>query len=182
MRPLHVGVMGAGAIGGFVGGCLLASHTAEVTFVGRDSLRRAVADAGLTVRGFGRDDHVAPDRVHVETDVESLATCDVVLVCVKSGATQETARAIAPVLREDAIVVSLQNGVRNPDVLRENLHGQPSFRASWGSTSSSKMVRRSSQADWASDLRGGRHPHRSSLGRCVEGCGPRGGSREPNRA
>lgn len=113
--------MGAGAIGGFVGGCLLASHAADVTLVGRESLADEVAEHGLTVVGFGREDHVPPDRARVETDASALANCDVILVCVKSGATESTAEAMAPVLREDAVVVSLQNGVRNAETLREQL-------------------------------------------------------------
>lgn len=115
--------MGAGAIGGFVGGCLLASHTADVTFVGRESLQRSVRERGLTLRGFGRDERIPPERVRVGTEAASLATCDVVFVCVKSGATAQSARDFFPILRDGAILVSLQNGVRNPEILRRHAPG-----------------------------------------------------------
>ncbi len=115
--------MGAGAIGCFVGGAVLAKGTSDVTFVGRESVQRSIGEHGLRLTGFGREDHIAPDRVRFETDPQALATCDVVLVAVKSGSTLETAKALAPVLRDGAVVVSLQNGVRNADVLHKHLSG-----------------------------------------------------------
>ncbi|WP_268802300.1 ketopantoate reductase family protein [Ensifer adhaerens] len=43
---MRIGVLGAGAIGGFVGGCLLATE-AEVTFVGRAARGAAWLKDGL---------------------------------------------------------------------------------------------------------------------------------------
>ncbi|MBL7373570.1 2-dehydropantoate 2-reductase, partial [Escherichia coli] len=45
----------------------------------------------------------------------------IILVAVKSGATQEMAGLIARYAPADSIVVSLQNGVGNADVLQKNL-------------------------------------------------------------
>ena len=118
---LRVGVMGAGAIGCFVGGRLAAGNEAEVTFVGRSSLGDKIREHGLTLRAFDGEYHVAPSRVRFATEVAALAECDVVLVSVKSGATASTATALAGVLPPSTIVVSLQNGVRNADVLRAQL-------------------------------------------------------------
>jgi 2-dehydropantoate 2-reductase len=118
---VEIGVMGAGAIGCYVGGRLVASG-ADVTFVGRERLGRELRDRGMLLTALdGESARVAPERIRFETDPAALARCDVVLVCVKSGATIETARALAPILAEGAIVVSFQNGVRNPDDLRANL-------------------------------------------------------------
>ncbi len=113
--------MGAGSIGCFVGGCLEAERAAAVTFVGRPSLAGPIAAHGLTLRGFGREQHLAPAEVHFETEVGALEASQVVFCCVKSGATAAAAKALAEVLRPEAVVVSLQNGVRNADVLRAHL-------------------------------------------------------------
>lgn len=120
-RRLHVGVMGAGSIGCYVGGRVAAAGEADVTLVGRPSLREEARSRGLTLREFDREEHVEPSKFRFEAEPEALAECDVVLVCVKSGATAEVGAVLATVLRPDCVVVSLQNGVRNPEVLRNEL-------------------------------------------------------------
>jgi 2-dehydropantoate 2-reductase len=117
MTGLHVGVFGAGAIGAYVGGRLAAAGVA-VTLVGRPALAVAVAREGLEVadhRGFRA---VVPARaITVATDAAALAACDVVLVTVKTTDTAAAGAAIAAAARPDALVVSLQNGVRNAQEL-----------------------------------------------------------------
>lgn len=118
---LHVGVFGAGAIGCYFGGRLVASDEVDVTFVGREALARSVDEHGMTIREFDREEHLDASRITFATSPSALAECDVVLCCVKSGATAEAGDALAEILRPDAVVVSLQNGVRNPKILRERL-------------------------------------------------------------
>ncbi len=113
--------MGAGAIGCYVGGALAAIGQ-EIVLVGRAKLGAELQAHGLTVIEM---DHarrtVGPERFAFATDASALADCDVVLCAVKSGQTEEAGAALAKVLRDDAVVVSLQNGVRNAEVLRRAL-------------------------------------------------------------
>lgn len=114
----RIGVMGAGAIGCYVGGRLAASG-ADVVLVGRQSIKDEVAQHGLHFTDYrGLDVRLAPDRVRVATSPEALADRDVVIVTVKGGDTTATGSLLANVLRADAVVVSLQNGVSNPTMLR----------------------------------------------------------------
>lgn len=123
--PLRIGVVGAGSIGCYVGGRLLAAG-AEVVLVGRPRLAEELARHGLTVQDFGGAAvTIEPARVTVATELAAVAGCDVVLCCVKSAQTAEVAAALATVLRADAVVASLQNGVRNPEVLRAHLGARP---------------------------------------------------------
>ena len=118
---MKIGVMGAGAIGCYVGGRLLASG-ADVLLVGRASIADEIARCGLRLTDYrGTDVVVGPDRVRVATAPAELAACDVVLVTVKGGDTAATAAALAPVLSPACVVVSLQNGVHNADILRAAL-------------------------------------------------------------
>src|SRR5262249_62100644 len=48
----------------------------------------------------------------------------IVLAPAKSAATAEAGRALAGAICDDAVVISLQNGVRNADVLRDALPGK----------------------------------------------------------
>ncbi len=119
---LRIGVFGAGSIGCYVGGRILAADAADVVLVGRPRLRDQLAKRGLVVQDFaGPTAEVPTARLQVATASGALAECHVVLVCVKSQHTEDAARELAGVLRPDAVVVSLQNGVRNPDVLRAHL-------------------------------------------------------------
>jgi 2-dehydropantoate 2-reductase len=117
--------MGAGAIGGYVGGRLAANGVTEVTLIGRRTMADAIARHGLTLREFDRDDHVDSAMVRVEEDASALSSCDVVFCCVKGGATAEAAKTLANVLEPSTAVVSLQNGLRNPDTLQAALPRNP---------------------------------------------------------
>ncbi len=121
---LTIGVMGAGSIGCYVGGRLLARGR-DVLFIGRERVKAELTahDLRLTDIG-GAVEVVAKEKVRVETDVAMLADRDVILVCVKSGQTEEAGRALAQVVRKDALVVSMQNGVRNAETLRQVMPGK----------------------------------------------------------
>lgn len=108
---MRIGIVGAGAVGCFVSGKLLAAKAADVTFVGRPRLRDEVAAHGLVIEGTA-----IPARI--ETDLAAIADCDAILVCVKSLATEEVARSLAGTT---AVVASLQNGIRNAELLRAHL-------------------------------------------------------------
>ena len=125
MARLRIGVLGAGSIGCYVGGRILAADAADVVLVGRPRLRDQLAAHGLTVQDFDGPRAVVPTkRLEFATATGALAECDVVLCCVKSQHTDDAARELATVARADATVVSLQNGVRNPDTLRAHLRTQ----------------------------------------------------------
>jgi hypothetical protein len=65
MTQAGVVVVGAGAVGCFIGGCLVHhSHGGAVTLVGRPTLQAAVREAGLTLCGLGFESgavHLPPD-------------------------------------------------------------------------------------------------------------------------
>lgn len=118
---ITVGVLGAGAIGCFVGG-RLAHLGYPVTLVGRPRIVGPIAEHGLTlVELDGKVLHVAANALRTSEDIRALADLDVVLVAVKGNDTPTVAAALAPILRADAAVVSLQNGVDNPALLAEKL-------------------------------------------------------------
>ena len=111
-------IYGAGSIGCYVGGRLLAGGS-DVSFIGRARMAGQLRDQGVTLSRH--DDsrwHVPPERVNVSTDAATAAAADLVLVTVKSAATSAAAAELANVLRPGTIVVSFQNGVGNADVLR----------------------------------------------------------------
>ena len=112
-------VFGAGAIGGYVGASLAAAGV-PVALVGRRWLLHA-ARGGIRLTDFaGRDDEVASQDLAL-LEAPPAALPRVVLLTVKSKDTRAAAETLAPSLPKDGVVVSLQNGVGNPDTLREVL-------------------------------------------------------------
>ncbi len=115
--PPKVVVIGPGAVGGYFGG-KLALNGAGLTLVGRPGLRGAhmetLARDGLRIEAR---DLEATIPVKVTDDPSVVGDADLILVAVKTLDTPAAARAIAPHLPPDAIVVSLQNGVDNVDRL-----------------------------------------------------------------
>lgn len=117
-RP-SIGIMGAGAIGLYVGG-MLAEAGARVVFAARGRTRDSVARGLSLSRHDGFNAALKPERYETG-GVESLGTCDVVLFCTKSGDTEAAALDLAKVLKADATVISLQNGVGNVEMLKRLL-------------------------------------------------------------
>lgn len=115
-------IAGAGSIGCYAGGCLALAGR-KVVLLARPRIEAAVRKAGLRVSDLdGRDRRIAPGALTIATDpAAALSGADIVLVTVKSGATEEMAALIATHARLDAIVVSLQNGVDNAERLRAGL-------------------------------------------------------------
>lgn len=110
---MRIGVMGAGAVGCYYGAMLaLAGH--EVRLVGRPAHVDAMASRGLRLERHSGEAQV---RVQASREASVLRGVELVLFCVKSTDTERAAAAIAPHLDPAAAVLSLQNGVDNPERL-----------------------------------------------------------------
>ncbi|MBC7780797.1 MAG: 2-dehydropantoate 2-reductase [Proteobacteria bacterium] len=105
---MRIAIMGAGGIGGYYGAKLAASGN-EVAFITRGEHLRALQARGLSLVGPGGD--IVLPQVEATDDPSSIAPVDVVLFCVKLFDTEDAARAIAPLLEQGGVCISLQNGV-----------------------------------------------------------------------
>jgi 2-dehydropantoate 2-reductase len=112
-------VFGAGSIGCYVGGRLAAAG-ADVVLIGRSRLAAETAVHGLTLTDLYGAERRVPEPNYA-TEPAAAAGADLVLVTVKSAATADAAKALASHLAPGAVVVSLQNGLRNAAVLAEHL-------------------------------------------------------------
>jgi 2-dehydropantoate 2-reductase len=114
---MKIAVMGAGAVGCYYGG-LLAREGHEVRLIGRARHMDAVARQGLRMETSAFDEHVP---LLTATGADGVRDAALVLCCVKSADTATAADAMAPHLAANAVIVSLQNGIDNPDALRARL-------------------------------------------------------------
>ena len=110
---MQVAVIGAGAVGCYYGGLLLrAGH--DVTFIGRRTHVDAINTHGLLLDTQSFKGHLPAKAA---TDTAALTSPDLVLFCVKSADTEEAGRSLAGRLRPETSILSLQNGVDNPQRL-----------------------------------------------------------------
>ena len=110
-------VVGAGAVGSFYGAMLaLAGHA--VTLIGRAPHVQAIRAGGLQLHMNGQTRRVP---LAASTELDAVRGADVVLFCVKSTDTDAVAQQIAPLLKADALVLSLQNGVDNAPTLARHV-------------------------------------------------------------
>jgi len=119
---MRILVHGAGAVGGYFG-ALLARGGHEVWFVARGDNLAALRTRGLTVRLGSETLQLA--AVQAVAEPAAAPPPELVLVCVKSYDTAAAARALRPVVGHDTIVLSLQNGVENEDILARALDLPP---------------------------------------------------------
>jgi 2-dehydropantoate 2-reductase len=106
-------VMGAGAVGCWLGGCLQAAGV-PVVFVGRPRVLAGLRADGLTLTDLdGRDQRLAPEALALHEHVPAGIAPALVLLTVKSGATAEAARALGAAVAPGTPVLSMQNGLSN---------------------------------------------------------------------
>ncbi|TJW33856.1 MAG: 2-dehydropantoate 2-reductase [Mesorhizobium sp.] len=118
-------IAGAGSIGCYAGGCLALAGR-QVVLLARPRIGEALRSGGLRVSDLDGNDRLLDANALVVSDDPAavLPGADVILVTVKSSATQDMAALIETHARPDAVVVSLQNGVDNADRLRGALTGR----------------------------------------------------------
>jgi len=120
----RVCIFGAGSIGCYVGG-RLAAGGAPVTLIGRERIRREIAQHGLHLSDWqGATLDVASDGLRYATGPEAAADAGLVLVTVKSADTDAAGMALASVLNDKAVAVSFQNGLGNAGQLKRHLTRQ----------------------------------------------------------
>jgi 2-dehydropantoate 2-reductase len=103
---MKIGIVGAGAIGGWVGGRLaIAGH--DVAMVARGSTTAALAD-GITIVERGVETAAHP---RIVTDPGAIGQQDLVVIAVKAPALAEAALAARQLIGADTIIVPMMNGV-----------------------------------------------------------------------
>jgi 2-dehydropantoate 2-reductase len=113
----EIAVVGAGAVGCFFGG-RLAQAGRTVTLIGRPEHVDAINRDGLWIDS---QDFCGAIPVNASTSVSDVARADLILLSVKSADTVAIAKTLSPLLRPDALILSLQNGVDNCVRLRPHI-------------------------------------------------------------
>jgi 2-dehydropantoate 2-reductase len=112
---MKIGVAGTGAVGGYFGGFLKKAGN-EMIFLARGSKLLGMQEKGLTIE--------AGDQTFTITEqftgqYQDFSDVDLLLFSVKSTATAEVAASLRPFLKKSCLVMTLQNGVDNEEILAD---------------------------------------------------------------
>jgi len=107
-------VMGAGGVGAYYGARLQQAGEDVVLCVRGENLR-AMREHGLTVKSYKGDSKL--DSVKATDRPADFAPYELVLFAVKSYDTEAAARQLAGCLAPDGIIMTIQNGVENEEIL-----------------------------------------------------------------
>lgn len=114
-----VGIVGAGAIGGFLGGVLAADQNLHIVLIGRQAFQDELNTHGLHVR-YGHH-RASNSNYSVTSSLSAVASCDLVFVTVKALALATLLPELKSVLRPDVPIVAWQNGVGIAEVYQQVL-------------------------------------------------------------
>jgi 2-dehydropantoate 2-reductase len=114
----RIAVVGAGAVGAYFG-ARLARAGAPVLMIGRKPFAEAVEQHGLIIEEQGE---ALTLQVPVRTDLSACKEAQLVLFCVKTIDTVQTARALEPYLSTDTLVLTMQNGAEGAEQVRAIVH------------------------------------------------------------
>lgn len=104
----NVCIVGAGAIGGWLGAGL-ARAGCSVSFLARNETLKALQTQGLKLQSSTQ-----PEQTHTlraSNSAAELGVQDLVIIAVKAPALREVAQQIAPLLGKDTVVLTAMNGV-----------------------------------------------------------------------
>ena len=111
---MRIAVMGVGGVGGYFGG-LLARAGHEVTFIARGAHLDAIRRSGLRVSSSNDGDFTV--HCNATDNPAELGHQELALFAVKMYDNAAAVDAIAPLVGPDTIVLTLQNGIDNGELL-----------------------------------------------------------------
>lgn len=110
-------VIGLGAVGSIIGG-MIHRYGGDIVLFGKKSQINSLKKEGLEINGFFGTTFKLKN-LRLESDFFKLKEIDVVFICVKSQDTEKLANDIKDFINKKAVIVSLQNGVRNKKILEK---------------------------------------------------------------
>ena len=113
---MNIVIMGAGAIGSFIGAYL--SKNNNVILVGRNPHVSAIQSRGLEIKGKT----VFRRKIPAVTSVDKISFLpDIIFLTVKSYDTENAIGEILPIISKETIVCSIQNGLDNIEKIKSKI-------------------------------------------------------------
>ena len=109
---MKIAIIGTGAMGSVYAALLgAAGHEVWAIDAWREHVE-AMRTKGLRLEGASGDRTV---KLHASTDAMQAGPCDLVIIATKAMHVEQAAQAARPLLKDDTVVLSIQNGLGGPD-------------------------------------------------------------------
>ena len=109
-------IIGIGAIGSIVGG-LLTKSGEDITLIGKQYQIDVIKHKGLKIIGVNGSSTIK--NIKVTKDLQVVKDADIIFICVKSQDTKQLANNLKNIINKSTLIISLQNGVRNVQLLKD---------------------------------------------------------------
>lgn len=110
---MRYGVIGLGAVGSIIGGLLTETLKKDIVLIGKPYQVDIIKKEGIEIKGLNKK----IKNIQVTNDFSEVKNLDVIFLCVKSQDTKNAANQMKEHLKKTALIVSLQNGVRNKEII-----------------------------------------------------------------
>ena len=115
---MRIGIIGIGAVGGYYG-ALLVKNGLDVHFLLNTDFEH-VRDNGLLIES--KDGDFAIDNVNAYSRSRDMPKCDVIIVALKTIHNDLLKSILPDTIKENGIIVVLQNGLNNEKDIAEIIH------------------------------------------------------------
>ena len=115
----RIAIIGAGAVGCYYGGRLV-EHGQDVHFLMRSDYETVNRD-GLSITSPLGDAHL---KVQANRSTQDIGPCDLVIIALKATSNTALLELIPPLLHEETLLLTLQNGLGNEDFLATHFGAQ----------------------------------------------------------
>ena len=116
----RIAVVGSGAVGCYYG-VRLASTGEDVNFLLRGDVEE-VRELGLRIRG--KNEEICLPNVQYQSSTKKIGSCDLVVIAVKATSNDDLIELIPPLLHDQTMLLTLQNGLGNEEFLAKNFGQQ----------------------------------------------------------
>jgi len=115
---MKIAFFGSGSIACYIGG-LLSNSKNEVVLYGRSYMQKCIIENGLTLTDYkGNHQKFDSSQINYSTNITDIRDSDLIIITVKSHATQSVLDELCPIVSKSTRLISLQNGVHNYRLMR----------------------------------------------------------------
>lgn len=116
---MKIAIVGSGAMGSLIGGLLIKKDKDVIFFDPWKEHVDAINKKGLLMEESGKKGECV--KVTATTDPKSIGLVDAIIFLVKGPKTLETIKDVSSMIDEDTIVITMQNGLGNTDIIAEHV-------------------------------------------------------------
>ncbi len=116
---MKIAIIGTGGAGGYFGG-KMAKAGYDVTFLARGEHLNAIQSKGLLVKSILGNFKI--DTVKATDNIQKIGFADLIILGVKAWQVKEVAPDLKGILKENSVILPLQNGVLAAEELKEDIN------------------------------------------------------------